>query len=198
MLERLMTSRVRVKILTLLLVHPNETYYIRQISRLIAETYNNVRSELINLADLGIVLSEPKANATFYRANEKHFLYGELKRMILKTVAFGDAIAEALSELGDINVAFIYGSVAKNKETQSSDVDLLVIGNVEVDELDSVVSDIEEELCRDVNYTVFSKREWAEKVEQGQTFVNDVLSNPKVFLIGNEYALSAIGASRAD
>jgi len=78
MLERLFTSRVRVRLLTLFLTHPTEAFYIRQIARLTGETYNNVRQELQNLAQLGLILSERRANATYYRANVEHFLFPEL------------------------------------------------------------------------------------------------------------------------
>ena len=109
MLERLFTSRVRVRLLTLFLIHPTEAFYIRQIARLTGETYNNVRQELQNLAQIGLILSERRANATYYWANVEHFLFPELKRIILKTEALGDRLREALSTLGDIRVAFIYG-----------------------------------------------------------------------------------------
>jgi predicted transcriptional regulator len=78
MLEKLFTSRVRVRLLTLFLTHPTEALYIRQIARLTGETYNNVRQELQNLAQLGLILSERRANATYYWANVEHFLFPEL------------------------------------------------------------------------------------------------------------------------
>ena len=78
MLEKLFTSRVRVRLLTLFLTHPTEALYIRQIARLTGETYNNVRQELQNLAQLGLILRERRANATYYWANVEHFLFPEL------------------------------------------------------------------------------------------------------------------------
>jgi predicted nucleotidyltransferase len=198
MLEKLFTSKVRVRLLTLLLTHPGEAFYIRQIVRLTGETYNNVRQELQNLAQLGLVLSERRANATFYQANVQHFLFPELKRIILKTEAVGDRLREALIGLGDIRVAFIYGSTAKGTESPSSDIDLMVIGDVELSALDSTVDHIEQELGRAVNYTLFGVEEWQQRVAQGHSFVTDILSHEKIFLIGDEDELSALGAGRAD
>jgi len=200
MLERLFTSRVRVRLLTLFLTHPTEAFYIRQIARLTGETYNNVRQELQNLAQLGLVLSERRANATYYRANVDHFLLPELKRIILKTEAVGDRLREELSVLGDIRIAFIYGSTARATETASSDIDLMVIGEVDLDALDRAIDSIEEDLNRTVNYTLFDVEEWRERVAQGYSFVTDVLTHEKVFLIGDEDELSALatgGANRA-
>jgi len=193
MLERLFTSRVRVRLLTLFLTHPTEAFYIRQIARRTGETYNNVRQELQNLAQLGLILSERRANATYYQANVEHFLFPELKRLILKTEAVGDRLREVLSVLGDIRVAFIYGSTARGTDMASSDIDLMVIGEVDLDALDRAIDSIEEELSRTVNYTPFDVEEWRERVRQGHSFVTDVLTHEKVFLIGDEDELSALG-----
>ncbi len=198
MLEKLFTSRVRVRLLTLFLTHPAEAFYIRQITRLTSETYNNVRRELQNLAQLGLILSERRANATYYRANVEHFLFPELKRIILKTEALGDRLREALSALGDIRLAFIYGSTARGTEVVSSDIDLMVIGEVDLDALDRAIDSIEEELGRTVNYTLFGGQEWQERVKQGHSFLTDVLTHDKIFLIGDEDDLSALGTGGAD
>jgi len=198
MLERLFTSRVRVRLLTLFLTHPTEAFYVRQIARLTGETYNNVRQELQNLAQIGLILSERRANATYYRADMDHFLFPELKRIILKTKAVGDRLREALSALGNVRVAFIYGSTARGTEIASSDMDLMVIGDVDLDALDNAIDSIEEEMGRAVNYTLFSVREWQERVSQGHSFVTDVLTHEKVFLIGDEDDLSALGTGGAN
>jgi len=198
MLEKLLTSRVRVRLLTLFLTHPGEAFYIRQIVRLTGETYNNVRQELKNLAQLGLILAERRANAAYYQANTDHFLFPELKRIILKTEAVGDRLREVLSSLGDIWVAFIYGSTAKGTEAPSSDIDLMIIGDVELSALDSAIDRIEEEIGRAVNYALFGVQEWQKRVAQGHSFLTDLLTHEKIFLIGDEDELSALGAGRAD
>ncbi len=198
MLHRLFTSKVRVRLLTLFLTHPGEAFYIRQIVRITGETYNNVRRELENLAQLGLILSERRANAVHYQANPDHFLFFDLKRIILKTEAVGNKVREALSPLGHIRVAFIYGSTAKGKEFATSDIDLMVIGDVDLSSLDSAVQSIEEEIGRAVNYTLFKVEEWRKLVGQGHSFATDVLTHEKIFLIGDEDELSALGAGRAD
>ena len=198
MLEKLFTSRVRVRLLTLFLTHPTEAFYIRQIARLTGETYNNVRQELKNLAQLGLVLSERRANATYYRANVDHFLFPELKRIIFKTEAMGDRLREALSALGDIRVAFIYGSTAKGTELAFSDIDLMIIGDVDLEALDGAIDRMEEEMGRTVNYTLFDVEEWRERVAQGHSFVTDVLTHDKIFLMGDEDELSALTTGRVD
>lgn len=196
MLERLLTSRVRVKLLTLFVTHPTEAFYIRQISRITGETYNNVRLELQNLSELGLIQEERRTNATYYKANGEHFLFPELKLLILKTEAIGDKLREALSTLGDIRVAFIYGSTAKGTELAWSDIDLMVIGEVDLDTLHKTIDTMEDELGRTVNYTLFGLEEWRERVIKRNSFVMDVLTHEKVFLVGEENDLSAVGTSR--
>ena len=116
----------------------------------------------------------------------------------MKTEAIGDRLREALSTLGDIRVAFIYGSTAKGTEVTSSDIDLMVIGEIDLDTLDRTIDNVEDELGRTVNYTLFSAREWQERVTQENSFVVDILTHEKVFLIGDANDLSALGTSRTD
>jgi predicted nucleotidyltransferase len=197
MLERLFTSRVRVRLLTLFITHPSESFYIRQITRITGETYNNIRQELQNLAALGFIQEEWQANALYYKVNTEHFLFPEIKILILKTEAVGDRLREALSTLGNIQVAFLYGSTAKGTDFPSSDIDLMVIGEVNLDVLDKMINTIEEEIGRTVNYTLFSAKEWQNRVKQRNSFVKDVLIHKKIFLLGDINDLSAIGKGRA-
>ena len=197
MLERLFTSRVRVRLLNLFITHPSESFYIRQITRITGETYNNIRQELQNLAALGFIQGERQANALYYKVNTEHFLFPEIKILILKTEAVGDRLREALSTLGNIQVAFLYGSTAKGTDFPSSDIDLMVIGEVNLDVLDKMINTIEEEIGRTVNYTLFSAKEWQNRVKQRNSFVKDVLIHKKIFLLGDINDLSAIGKGRA-
>jgi len=198
MLERLFTSKVRVRLLTLFVTHPTEEYYIRQISRITGENYNNVRLELRNLAELGLILAARRANATYYRANTEHFLFPDLKNLVLKTTAVGDRLRDALSELDKVQAAFIYGSTARGTEVSSSDIDLMVIGKVDVDAVHQAIDRIENEIGRTVNYTLFSLEEWQERAAQGHSFVTDILRHDKVFLIGDEDVLSELTPSGTD
>jgi len=84
-LKHLFTSRVRVKLLTLFLSHPEEAYYIRQTSRLIGETYSSVYHELRNLAAVGLLHSEPRGGAIFYQANTEHCLFDDLRGIVQAT-----------------------------------------------------------------------------------------------------------------
>lgn len=189
MLSTLITSKSRVKILTWFVSHPGGRFHYRQLIKTLDLSAPSVRKELKRLEDAGLLMSVREANVRFYSVNQEHFLYPEIKSIVFKTVGVADFLRQALQEIGDIEAAFIYGSVAKNVEDAKSDIDVMVIGDVDVDKLHETVAKAEESLGREVNPTVFDRKEWRKRIASKQSFVTDVLRNPKIFLIGNEDAL---------
>jgi predicted nucleotidyltransferase len=90
-----------------------------------------------------------------------------------------------------INLAFIYGSIARSREREQSDVDLMVVGNVEFDQVVETIWDAEKILNREINPTVYSIREFTLKLRGN--FLKNVLSEKKFFIIGNENDLRDLG-----
>jgi predicted transcriptional regulator len=84
-LHRLFSSRARAQLVTTLFADPEREYYMRELARTTGQVIGSVQRELDNLEDLNLVVSERKANAKFYRANQHHYLYGEMKSMVAKT-----------------------------------------------------------------------------------------------------------------
>jgi predicted nucleotidyltransferase len=121
-----------------------------------------------------------------------------------KTVGIAPLLREALSPLREeISVAFIHGSVAEGREESGSDVDLIVVGKVRPSRLAVALRQARETLAREVNPTVYSTKEFAQKLSKGHHFIAAVMRKPKVFLIGNEHELGRIagdqtGRSRGD
>lgn len=132
MLQDLFSSRVRVRLLTHFFSHPDEQFYARNLTRQIGEHYNAVWQELNNLERIGLLLSEHNGNVKYYRLNPDFPIYEELRRIILKTSGLGQAVREALDRLGTVKWAFIYGSVAAGEEDFLSDVDLMLVGKVDL------------------------------------------------------------------
>ncbi len=118
--------------------------------------------------------------------------------MVLKTAGLGDLLREALQGLGDIKMAFIYGSVAAGKEDASSDIDLMLVGEVDLLALAPVITGLEERIGRSINYVVYSPEEFRQRRDKADPFLDEVLSNPRIMLIGREDDLSRVGARRAD
>jgi predicted nucleotidyltransferase len=197
MLQSLFSSRVRVGVLTHLFSHPDQPVYARNLSREIGEHYNAVWQELNNLESIGLLLTQRNGNIKYYRLNPDFPIYDELKRIILKTSGLGQAIREAVRPLGTLEWAFIYGSVAAGEEDAFSDIDLMLIGELELMELAQVIAHLEDQLGREINYSVLTQSELAGRVAQGEPFVENVLAGPMVMLVGDENALRGRGAGFA-
>ncbi len=198
MLQALFSSKVRVKLLTHFFSHPEEPFYARSLTRQVGEHYNAVWQELNNLERIGLLVSERDANVKYYRLNSDFPIYEELKRIIFKTSGLGQALREALDHLGAVEWAFIYGSVAAGDEDSSSDVDLMLVGEVDLLALSPVIALLEDQLGRRINYLPLTHKELAQRLANGDPFIRNVLAGPKIMLIGDEDALREVAPTAAD
>ncbi|GFO95931.1 hypothetical protein ig2599ANME_0113 [groundwater metagenome] len=185
MLEKLFTSKTRVKLLTLFLLNPETELYVREIARKTGENTNAIRRELQNLEDIGLLLSEKKGNLKYYTINKKMPIYIELTNIILKTGGVGRTLSENLTRLGRIETAFIYGSFASGSAGGKSDIDLFIIGQVHEDELIRCIEKLEKELCREINYVIFTPAEFSQRIRNNDPFIKNVLNEKRVLLIGD-------------
>jgi predicted nucleotidyltransferase len=197
MLQHLFSSNVRVALLTHFFSHPDERFYARELARRLEEHYNAVWRELSNLEAIGLLASEEDAGAKYYRLNPEFPIYEELKRIILKTTGLGQTLREALKQLGVVDWAFIYGSVAAGDEDLLSDIDLMLVGEVDLMALSEVIAGLEDQLGRPINYLVLSQAELVQRSAEGEPFITNVLAGPKILLIGEENALRAVATAGA-
>ena len=109
--------------------------------------------------------------------------------MVLKTEGVGMVIKEKLREIGSIKKAFIYGSYASGEADARSDLDLMIIGEINLDRLAVIISELEKELNRSINYVNYSEEEWNGKAAVKDPFWENVTSAPKIILIGGDHAL---------
>jgi predicted nucleotidyltransferase len=186
MLEQLFSSRVRVRLLTTFLTNPDARFYTRQLERLLDGSPYAIQRELRRLEAIGLLEAQPEANIKYYAVNKDFAIYPELKNIILKTTGVGDVLHEGLAKLGTVEQAFIYGSVAAGDEDGLSDIDLMIIGKVDLIRLSSVISQLEDSIRREINYIVYERREMERKLQEGDVFLNNVDSGPKIMLIGRE------------
>lgn len=139
-LGRLFGSKTRVALLSKFMINPDKQFYIRELSRVLDMPYGMLYREVRNLVSLGILVEEKKGKVTLVSVNKSLPYFAELKGMILKTVGLGDLIRDALSGLKGIRYALIYGSFACGEETETSDIDLLVVGELNEENLLKAVS----------------------------------------------------------
>jgi len=180
----------RRRVLGLLLMHPAETFHVREIARLTGTVAGTLNRELVKLAEAGVLVKKSVGNQVRYRANPDCPIIDELTSILRKTSGIVDVLAEALLPLAEkISVAFVFGSMASGKENTGSDVDVLIIGNVSFAEVVKAVYGTQESLRREVNPKVFSQEEWMHMLEVNDSFIKEVLSKPKLFIVGGENEL---------
>ena len=193
MLEKLLGSEARVKILNLFLLNAGSEYYLREIAQRTGLAVRSVQRTAKDLTDIGILHRERRGNSVYFRLNGGNPIVPDLKAIFLKTIGLGDQVRERLTGESKIDAAFIYGSVAKGDETATSDIDLAMIGDLPPQTLTGLLEDLERVTGRDVNATVFTRAEWKARIESGEHFVTTLLREPKIMLLGLDAELGALG-----
>jgi len=196
MMEKLFSSKARVEILKLFLFNAPDSYYQSQISSLTRQPIRAVQRELERLTNIGLIAKSVQGNRFYYKVNTRCPIFGELKSIFFKTMGLAKVLKVHLTEKEDIKIAFIYGSYAKGDENLMSDIDLMVIGNISSRRLSSVLAETKKELGREINFVMFTKREFRQKVKSRDHFIDSVLNDKKIFLVGNRDELKKATRSR--
>ncbi len=121
----------------------------------------------------------------YYKLNQDCPIAKDLKNIFLKTVGVAEILRESFKQEG-IKFAFIYGSYARGEENILSDIDLMVVGDISSKKLSSVLSEPKEKLMREINYAVFSPNEFIDKAIRKDHFINSILNDKKIYIIGSE------------
>lgn len=172
--------------LALLLMHPDDSYHVREIARLTGRPANTLYRELGALAKAGLLRRRAQGNQVHYSANPACPIYEELRGIFRKTAGIADVLREALAPLGaKIEFAFVYGSVATGTERALSDVDVMIVGRLKFADAVGALATAEESLRREVNPHVYGVREFHAKLAAREPFLTRVVKGPKIFLMGN-------------
>lgn len=182
----------RAQLLGLFFTNPERSFYIQEIGRIIGKKPGVFQRTLNNLEKEGILVSEHKANARYFRTNKYYPLYKELKSIVFKTVGVAGRLKDLLQKTGNIDFSFIYGSYAKSKENHLSDIDLVIIGNPDEDLLIKEIDNLEDALKREINYKLYSLKEFRKDIKAKEPFLLEILRDKKIMLIGDESELRKI------
>jgi predicted nucleotidyltransferase len=183
-LESLLTSRVRVKLLSYLFFN-KQSVFIRQLSNTFKISPSIVKREMENLLLVGIV----KKENNLFSLDKSCIFLDDLKSIFIKTDYLAGSLKKTIIS-DKIQVAFIFGSFAKGNFTNESDIDLLVIGTLSQKELFESVKFAEKETSRTINPILFEPKNFKKNIETG--FIKDILNNKKIFLKGDEDELQKI------
>lgn len=186
-------SHYRRKVLSLLLLNPTEQYHQREIARLTGTISGTLSRELAKMVEAGVLQKVRVGNQVHYRANRDCSIFTELASILRKTDGWLQTLSEALQPLASrISAAFVFGSMASGKAGPDSDIDLMVIGDVSFSELVEALYPLQEILGREINPKQYPASEWFQMVKDPSGFVRDVLSKPKLFVIGSEADLGTV------
>lgn len=192
-------GKTRNAVLTLLFRVPGRKFYLREIIRNLSLGAGAVQRELQMLASEGVLTVQREGNLTYFVANPNCPIYPELVGLISKTGGIVDVLRSALNPLqGEIDCAFVYGSVARGEEESESDVDLLVIGDLRMTDLVSRIGKTNALLSRDVNPTRFTPQEFRDRLAAGNHFLQTVVQGPKLFVMGTQDELARVVQGEAD
>ena len=186
-------SKTRRGLLALLYGRPDETFYINQLMQATGSGSGAVQRELKLMTEAGVLKRTQSGNLVYYQASAQCPIFDELKSIVRKTFGTADIIGQALEPVKDkIQLAFIFGSVARSTDDRKSDIDVMVVGRISFGDVVSLLSPAEAKLGRELNAVVYPIAEFKKKVKEDHYFVKTVLEGEKIFVIGDEGELSRL------
>ena len=192
-LAELFGSRARAEVLRILFGLSGAEVYLSEIARRSGMAEQGVDEQLRIFCVLELVTSRPDGNRRYFRANTAHPFYSDLRSIVLKSSGLRDVLAAALTS-PKIEIAFVFGSIARREERAESDVDLMVIGDLGHREAAPSLRPLSENLGREVNSCFFTRAEIARRVQIDEPFFTRVLSAPKLFVVGDDDGLTRLVA----
>ena len=187
--------KVRQRVLAVLFGTPDRSFYANEVIALAQSGTGAVQRELLALSESGLLLVSKQGNQKHYQANASAPVFSELRGLVLKTMGLADVIRAALAPLtAQIDIAFIYGSVARQQDNAHSDVDVMIVSSkLGYGEVFGALEAAAVSLSRKVNPTLYTPADWAKRIEQDSAFISRVLQQPKIWLVGDEEQLHAPG-----
>jgi predicted nucleotidyltransferase len=183
--------KVRQRVLAVLFGNPGRSFYANEVIALAQSGTGAVQRELAALSEAGLLTVTKQGNQKHYQANAEAPVFAELRGLVLKTMGLADVLRLALAPLApQIDQAFVYGSVAKQKDTAHSDIDVMIVSaGLGYADVFGALEAAAATLGRKVNPTLYAPAEIARRLSQDNAFVTRVLQQPKIWLIGNEEQL---------
>jgi predicted nucleotidyltransferase len=185
--------KVRQRVLAVLFGNPGRSFYVNEVIAQAQSGTGAVQRELLALSEAGLITMTRQGNQKHYQANAAAPVFSELRSLVLKTTGLVDVLKIALASLiPQIELAFVYGSVAKQQDTAQSDIDVMIVSaSLGYADVFGALESAATTLGRKVNPTLYAPTEIAKRIILDNSFVTRVLQQPKIWLIGNEEQLHA-------
>lgn len=180
----LFRSKIRQNILVRFFAEEGRKFYINEMARLAGTSQGTCRRELNRLVDVGLLATSRTGNLLYYELNKQAPFFNEFRTIIQKTIGIEAIIRNGLQGLKGINFAFIFGSYAKNELESGSDIDIAVIGSISNDRIIKVIRDAESLIGREINYHLYSEKEFQRNVITS-SFTKNIIKN-HIMVIGDD------------
>lgn len=186
-------TRTQQRVLGLLFGEPDRSFYASEVIHRAGSGSGAVQRELARLEAAGLVTVRRVGSQKHIQANPDSPIFAELQSIIEKTVGLADPIRRALEPIAKrIPAAFVFGSVAKATDRTSSDIDLFILSDsVVLSRVFALLEPVSARLHRTINPTILTRKEMARRRSSGNAFLARVLSQPKIWVIGDERDLAA-------
>ncbi len=191
MFSDIITSKSRIKIITLFLTHPSQMFHVRECVRRTGDEINAVRRELMHLEKNGILQKEQRANRVYYSLDKTYPFYNDLLVIGAKVIGLGGQVLKNKVKLGKIKYAMFSGHFVRKTKKNPEDVDMLVVGTVVLPELAMLIREEEARLGTEINYTAMTEEEFTFRKKRNDPFINGILSNVRIMIVGDEEAMLA-------
>ncbi len=174
--------KVRQRVLAVLFGQPDRSFYANEVIALAQSGTGAVQRELADMAQVGLISVTKVGNQKHFQANTQSPVYTELRGLVLKTVGLADVLRSALTPLlNRIDTAFVYGSMANQQDTAQSDVDVMLIStSLSYADVFGALESASQHLKRNINPTLYTPDEFAQRLDQDQAFITRVMQQPKI------------------
>lgn len=158
MIEALISSKTRVKLLLKFFLNSKTKAYLRSLESEFGESTNAIRGELNRLEEAGMLTSSVEGKKKIFQANTEHPLFGEIHNILLKQVGLDKIIENVINRLGDVERVFLIGTFAKGMDSQI--IDLIFIGDIDKSYLLNLVDKVEGLIHRKIRYLIYNQEEF--------------------------------------
>jgi len=176
-------SQVTRKILNLFFLNPHQTLYVNELSRRLGLDKRNLVKKLHELDHIGILKNEKKGNLRLYGVNLEFPLYQEYRKIVLKTIGVEERLKQIMRETPGVKEAYIYGSYAQDAMSAHSDLDLLIVGNHEINTLQKKIILLQREINREINSVNISEDEFRKRVDLKDPFLSGLFQRKTIRLV---------------
>jgi predicted nucleotidyltransferase/DNA-binding HxlR family transcriptional regulator len=188
---------IRASVLSSLLLDPERWWFLSELARHLTVRPSSLQRELDSLVDAGIIARREDGRRVYFKANSSSPVFKDLRGLVEKTAGLVPALSNALALFGHrIDIAFLYGSLARGEGRSTSDVDVLIVGSVKQIDLVPILRKLEDRFGREVNATLYTPQEFRTKLAAGDHFLGSVMKGRTILLKGSIDELDKAPARR--